>query len=114
MADDCLFCKIVERAIPADIVYEDDLLLAFNDISPQAPTHVLIVPKTHIATANDLTVDEAELVSKMVLCAQSLAQAQGIEEAGYRLILNCNSDGGQTVFHIHLHLLGGRQLRGLG
>ena len=114
MADDCLFCKIVERAIPADIVYEDDLFLAFNDISPQAPTHVLIVPKTHIATVNELTIDEAELVGKMALCAQTLAEAQGIDEAGYRLILNCNSDGGQTVFHIHLHLLGGRQLRGLG
>lgn len=114
MADDCLFCKIVERTIPSDIVYEDDTLLAFNDISPQAPTHVLIVPKTHIATINDLTVDEAELVGKMVLRAQSLASGRGIADAGYRLILNCNSEGGQTVYHVHMHLLGGRQLRVLG
>ncbi len=114
MADDCLFCKIVERAIPSDIVYEDDTLLAFNDISPQAPTHVLIIPKTHIATVNDLTDSEAELIGKMALCAQSLACERGIDEGGYRLILNCNAQGGQTVFHVHLHLLGGRQLRGLG
>ncbi len=114
MADDCLFCKIVERAIPSDIVYEDDTLLAFNDISPQAPTHVLIIPKTHIATLNDLTDSEAELVGKMALCAQRLASERGIDEGGYRLILNCNSQGGQTVFHVHLHMLGGRQLRGLG
>ena len=114
MADDCLFCKIVERAIPSDIVHEDDTLLAFNDISPQAPTHVLIVPKTHIDTVNDLTAGEAGLVGKMVLCAQSLASGRGIADAGYRLILNCNSEGGQTVYHIHLHLLGGRQLTALG
>ncbi|MCZ6659393.1 MAG: histidine triad nucleotide-binding protein [Gammaproteobacteria bacterium] len=114
MADDCLFCKIVERAVPSDIVYEDDTLLAFNDISPQAPTHVLIIPKTHIATVNDLTDSEAELIGKMALCGQSLACARGIDEGGYRLILNCNALGGQTVFHVHLHLLGGRQLRGLG
>jgi len=114
LADDCIFCKIVNKELPADLVFEDDELIAFNDISPQAPVHVLVVPKAHIPTVNDLDEDHAGLVGRMVLRAQALAEARGIDEHGYRLILNCNAGGGQTVFHIHLHLLGGRQLRMLG
>ena len=114
METDCLFCKIVNRELPADIVYEDEQLLAFNDISPQAPTHILIIPKIHIATVNDLTEAEINLPGTMILRARALADEKGIAESGYRLILNCNSDGGQTVYHIHLHLLGGRQLTTLG
>ena len=114
LADDCIFCKIVNKELPADLVFEDDELIAFNDISPQAPVHVLVVPKAHIPTVNDLDEDHAGLVGRMVLRAQALAEARGIDEDGYRLILNCNAGGGQTVFHIHLHLLGGRQLRMLG
>ena len=111
---DCLFCKIVNQELPADVVFEDDELLAFNDISPQAPTHILIIPKDHTATVNDLTEFEAELPSKLVLRAKALASEKGIAESGYRLILNCNPEGGQTVYHIHLHLLGGRQMMHLG
>ena len=107
---DTLFEKIVAREIPADIVYEDDELLAFRDIEPQAPIHVLVIPKTHIATLNDLEVDHAELVGKMVLAAAKIAKDEGIAEDGYRLNLNCNQQGGQSVYHIHLHLLGGRQM----
>ena len=111
---DCIFCKIVQREIPSDIVFEDDELLAYNDISPQAPIHVLIIPKQHIATVNDLEAEHAGLIGRMVLRAQALALDFGIAEDGYRLILNCNGQGGQTVYHIHLHLMGGRQLKGLG
>ena len=114
MATDCLFCKIVNRELPADIVYEDDELIAFNDISPQAPTHILIIPKIHKATVNDLTETDIDLPGKLVLRATALAGEKGIAESGYRLIMNCNGDGGQTVYHIHLHLLGGRQLTHLG
>ena len=114
METDCLFCKIVNRELPADVVFEDDQLVAFNDISPQAPTHMLIIPKRHIATVNDLTEAEINLPGAMVLRARALADEKGISESGYRLIMNCNAEGGQTVYHIHLHLLGGRQLRALG
>ena len=113
MSDD-LFLKIINREIPADIVYETDELLAFRDIAPKAPTHILIIPKIHIRTANDLTTEHSELVGKMVLAAADLAKQEGIAEDGYRLIINCNRAGGQVVFHIHLHLLGGRELGGLG
>jgi len=114
METDCLFCKIVNRELPADVVFEDDQLIAFNDISPQAPTHMLIIPKRHIATVNDLTEAEINLPGTMVLRARALADEKGIAESGYRLIMNCNAEGGQTVYHIHLHMLGGRQLRALG
>lgn len=113
MPDD-LFLKIINREIPADIVYETDELLAFRDIAPKAPTHILIIPKIHVPTVNDLESQHAELVGKMVLAAADLAKQEGIAENGYRLILNCNQAGGQVVFHIHLHLLGGRQLGALG
>ena len=114
MNPDCLFCKILSGEIPADIVFEDDELLAFNDISPQAPTHVLIIPKTHIATVNDLTDAQSGIIGRMIMCAKTLAIEKGIAETGYRLVVNCNDQGGQTVFHIHMHLMGGRQLRALG
>jgi histidine triad (HIT) family protein len=113
MSDD-LFLKIINREIPADIVYETDELLAFRDIAPKAPTHILIIPKVHIRTANDLESEHTELVGKMVLAAADLAEKEGIAEDGYRLVMNCNKAGGQVVFHIHLHLIGGRKLGGLG
>jgi len=108
---DCLFCKIAQKQIPANIIYDDDDLVAFRDIHPQAPVHMLVIPKQHISTANDLTVVHEALLGRMVLTAQRLAQAEGIAESGYRLVMNCNSDGGQTVYHIHLHVLGGRGMR---
>ncbi len=114
MSSDCIFCKISQHELPADIVYEDDDLVAFNDIGPQAPTHVLIIPKIHVASVNELTESNCNLVSKLVLRAKEIAAERGLAEPGYRLVMNCNEEGGQTVFHIHLHLLGGRQLRGLG
>jgi histidine triad (HIT) family protein len=107
---DCLFCKIIKREIPATIVYEDDHVLAFNDINPQAPAHVLVVPKRHIATLNDLTPDDDVLVGEMVRRAAAIAQDRGVSHGGYRTVFNTNRDAGQTVFHIHLHLIGGRSL----
>jgi histidine triad (HIT) family protein len=107
---DCLFCKIVTRDVPASIVYEDDRVLAFNDINPQAPTHVLIVPKRHIASLNDLTPEDDQIVGELVRRAAAIADARGIAAGGYRVVFNTNRDAGQTVFHIHLHLLGGRAM----
>ncbi len=104
----CLFCRLVRRALPVDVVAEDDDLLAFNDINPQAPHHVLVIPKAHIATVNDLEPEHAALVGRMVLLARDIAEDREIHESGYRLILNCGRQAGQSVFHIHLHLLGGR------
>ena len=109
MSED-LFEKIVAREIPADIVWENDELLAFRDIEPQAPVHILIIPKRKIRTLNDLEPDDAGLVGRMVLAARDIAKDEGIAEEGYRLNLNCNAAGGQSVWHIHLHLLGGRQM----
>jgi len=107
---DCIFCKIVAGEIPADKVYEDELVVAFRDLNPQAPTHVLVIPKRHIATLNDMTADDEAIVGRMVQAASKVAAQEGLAEAGYRTVMNCNADGGQTVFHIHLHLLGGRQM----
>ncbi len=109
MADE-LFLKIIQREIPADIVYETDDVLAFRDINPQAPTHILIIPKILIPTINDIQLDQAELIGKLVLTAQHLAEEEGFAEEGYRIVMNCNQAGGQAVYHIHLHLLGGRQM----
>jgi histidine triad (HIT) family protein len=108
MATDCLFCKIIAREIPGSIVYEDDRVLAFNDINPQAPTHVLIVPKRHIASLNDLAPDDDGIVGEIVRRAVAIAKERGHSAGGYRVLFNTNRDAGQTVFHIHLHLLGGR------
>jgi len=107
---DCLFCKIIDRTIPASIVYEDDRVLAFNDINPQAPTHVLIVPKRHIQTLNDIGVEDEQLVGELVRRAAAIAKERGFSETGYRTLFNTNRGAGQTVFHIHLHLLGGRPM----
>lgn len=107
----CLFCNIIDREQPADIVYEDDDVLAFHDISPQAPMHVLVIPKRHIATLNDLAPSDAELVGKVIYRAKEIATSNGYENSGYRLVINCNQDAGQAVFHIHCHVLGGRKLQ---
>lgn len=105
-----IFSKIINREIPADILYEDDDVLAFSDVSPQAPVHFLVIPKQPIATLNDIEPAHAELVGKMVLTAQKVASEKGIHKDGYRLVMNCNDHGGQTVFHIHMHVLGGRPM----
>ena len=107
---DCLFCKIIEKQIPASIVYEDGRVVAFNDINPPAPTHVLVVPREHIATVNDVTADREQLVGHMVTTAAEIARSEGFADDGYRLVMNTNQHGCQTVFHIHLHLIGGRQM----
>lgn len=106
----CLFCKIAQSAIPASVVFEDDEIMAFRDLNPQAPKHLLIIPKQHIATLNDAGDENQALLGKMILGAKKIAQAEGISDTGYRLVFNINPDGGQTVFHIHLHLLGGRHM----
>ncbi len=108
---DCLFCKIVDKSIPANIAYEDEEVMAFHDISPQAPHHVLIIPKKHIPTLNDIEDNDVELVGKVVKCAKHLAAEMGVADSGYRLVMNCNSDAGQAVFHIHCHMLAGRTLQ---
>jgi len=108
---DTLFDRIIRREIPADIVYEDADVVAFRDIHPQAPVHVLFVPRRMVATLNDLVPTDAELIGKLVLAAAAYAKREGFAESGYRTVFNCNRDAGQTVFHIHLHLLGGGPLR---
>lgn len=107
---DCLFCKIVKGEIPSAKVYEDEKVYAFNDISPQAPVHVLIVPKEHISSANDLSEENISVVSDIFLAAKKIAREKSISEKGYRIISNCGEDGGQSVGHLHFHLLGGRSL----
>jgi histidine triad (HIT) family protein len=106
----CLFCRIVAGEIPATKVFEDDRLIAFNDINPQAPMHVLVVPKAHIPSLNDLNVSHDALVGEMLRRAAAIAAERGYAERGYRTVFNCNAEAGQTVFHIHLHVLGGRPL----
>jgi histidine triad (HIT) family protein len=108
---DCLFCKIVSGAIKSDKVYEDTEVYAFRDIAPQAPLHVLVVPKRHIATINDLSEEDTALVGKLFLAAKRVAAEAGVAEAGYRTVMNCNAEAGQSVFHLHLHVLGGRAMR---
>jgi histidine triad (HIT) family protein len=107
---DCLFCRIVAGEIPAKVVFEDEHLVAFQDINPQAPMHVLIVPRRHVATLNDLSGTDDGLVGEMVRRAAAIAREYGHSERGYRTVFNCNADAGQTVFHVHLHVLGGRTL----
>jgi histidine triad (HIT) family protein len=110
MVPGCLFCRIVAGDIPATKIYEDDLLIAFADISPQAPMHVLVVPREHIATLNDLDPAHDALAGAMVRRGAALARDRGFAESGYRTVFNCNADAGQAVFHIHLHVLGGRKM----
>ena len=107
---ECLFCKIIAGDIPATLVYQDDRLIAFNDINPQAPTHVLIVPRRHIATLNELTAEDDQIVGELVRRAAAIAKERGLSTGGFRAVFNTNRDAGQTVFHIHLHLLGGRAM----
>lgn len=109
MPDNCLFCKIAAGEIPADPVYQDDAVFAFNDINPQAPTHVLIIPKTHIATLNDANPEHAAVLGRLMLAAADIAKDKGFADPGYRVVMNCNGNAGQTVFHVHLHLLGERR-----
>lgn len=107
---DCLFCKILQDEIPAEFVYESEHAVAFRDISPQAPTHILIIPRKHIATINDIAAEDAEVIGNLFLAAKQIALQEGLDDAGYRVVMNCNEAAGQTVFHLHLHLLGGRRL----
>jgi histidine triad (HIT) family protein len=107
---DCIFCKMVSGEIQPDKVLETDDVLAFRDLNPQAPTHILVIPKRHISTINDFQADDAELIGKLYLAAKQIAEQEGLSEPGYRTVMNCNADGGQAVFHVHLHLLGGRAL----
>ncbi|MEZ5464600.1 MAG: histidine triad nucleotide-binding protein [Lysobacteraceae bacterium] len=105
-----IFSKIIRREIPADIVFENDSVLGFRDLNPQAPVHVLFIPKTPIATLNDVAPEQAELAGQLMIAAADYAKQQGFAEDGYRVVMNCNQHGGQSVYHIHLHLLGGRQM----
>lgn len=109
----CLFCAIIKKEIPSEIVYEDIDLVVFKDINPKAPVHILIVPKKHIPTINDLAENDIELMGKLIYQAKIIAKEQGISESGYRLVFNCGRDAGQIVAHIHLHLLGGASLGGI-
>lgn len=110
MASDTLFAKIVRKEIPAQIVYQDEDVTAFRDLNPAAPTHILIVPNNIIPTLNDATADDERVLGKLLLTAQKLAAQEGIAAGGYRVVMNCNADGGQSVYHVHLHLLGGRKM----
>lgn len=110
MTDECLFCKMAQGEIKPDVLYEDDDVLAFTDINPQAPVHFLVIPKQHITTLNDLKQENAELVGRMYLAAKQVAADKGIAEGGYRTVMNCNTDAGQTVWHVHVHVLGGRAM----
>ena len=109
MADDCLFCRIVRKEIPAKIVAESPECVAFRDINPQAPTHILVIPREHVASLNEAT--DAAMIGRLALFAADIAKREGIAEAGYRTVINTNAGAGQTVFHVHLHLLGGRPMR---
>ena len=110
MAEDCLFCKIVAGEIPANVIYQDDHVLAFEDINPQAPTHTLVIPREHIATLDELDEDKEAIAGKILVAARNIAREKGLDNRGYRLVANCLESAGQTVFHIHFHLLGGRSL----
>jgi histidine triad (HIT) family protein len=109
-AQDCLFCRIVDGGLPADIVYENDSLIAFRDINPKAPTHILLIPRRHVATMNDLQDGDESLVGDLFITAARIAADEGLADDGYRVVMNCNEAAGQSVFHIHLHLMGGRTM----
>ena len=110
MAEECIFCRIVAGEVSSDIVYQDEDFLAFRDISPQAPTHLIIIPKIHITSSAELTEEQQELVGRLIMTAKNLAEKEGIAKRGYRLVINCGPEGGQLVPHLHLHLIGGRRL----
>ena len=107
---DCLFCRLIAGETPANIVHQNDHVVAFKDITPQAPTHVLVVPRCHIASLNDLSPADDALIGEMIRTAANIAKEEGHADRGYRTVFNCNADAGQTVFHVHLHLLGGRKM----
>ncbi len=107
---DCIFCQIVAGKIPADIVYQNEEIIAFNDVQPQSPKHILIIPKSHINSLADVSRDQQGLMGRLILCAKELAEKENISTSGYRLTINCGTDGGQVVPHLHIHLLGGRKL----
>jgi histidine triad (HIT) family protein len=107
---ECLFCKIVARTIPAALIYEDDLVVAFDDINPQAPTHTLVIPRKHVASIAELQDSDVGLLGHLMLTGNKIATLKGIADAGYRFVINTGVDGGQTVFHLHLHVLGGRHM----
>ncbi len=108
--NDCVFCRMASGEIKPDIVYQDEWVLAFRDLNPKAPTHVLVIPREHIATINDLEQKHAELVGRMYLAAKRVAEQDDIAERGYRTVINCNAEAGQSVYHLHLHVLGGRTM----
>jgi len=110
MTEECIFCRIAAGEVPSDIVYQDEDFLAFRDILPKAPTHVLIIPKTHITSVAELTERQQRLAGRLILIAKKLAEKEGIARKGYRLVINCGPEGGQVVPHLHLHLIGGRKL----
>jgi histidine triad (HIT) family protein len=110
MTEECIFCRIVAGEVPSDIVYQDEDFLAFRDISPQAHTHVIIIPKIHITSSAELTEGQQELAGRLIIIAKNMAEKEGIAKRGYRLVINCGLDGGQVVSHLHLHLIGGRRL----
>ncbi|HMZ06213.1 MAG TPA: histidine triad nucleotide-binding protein [Anaerolineales bacterium] len=111
---DCIFCKIIQGDIPSTNVYKDELVTAFRDINPVAPTHILIVPNKHIESVNVLIADDEPLIGKLFTIAKGLAEKEGIAENGYRLVVNTGAESGQTIFHVHLHLIGGRQMKAMG
>jgi len=109
--EDCLFCKIIEGKIPSTKVYEDDKVLCFKDISPEAPVHVLVIPKKHISSLNELTLEDEEIIGHIFIIIGKIAKELGIAESGYRVVSNCNEDAGQTVPHVHFHVMGGKKLK---
>jgi len=109
--EECIFCKIIKGEIPSDKVYEDDMVISFKDISPCAPAHVLIIPKKHISNLNEITEEDSKIIAYIYIVAKEIAKKLGIDGTGYRVVTNCGKDGGQTVHHIHFHLLGGRSLQ---
>jgi histidine triad (HIT) family protein len=110
MSGDCIFCKIANKEIPAEVVYEDNDIMAFRDLKAKAPVHLLFIPKKHIPTLNDMDEEDVVIAGKMLKAIRDVASQQGVDAAGYRVVVNCNKDGGQEVYHLHFHLLGGRNL----
>ena len=109
--EDCIFCKIVNGTIPCSKVYEDEQVVAFDDIHPMAPVHIIIIPKTHVPTLLDVTAENMNAINSMITAAQSVAQIKGIDKRGFRAVINCNEEGGQVIFHLHMHVLGGKKLK---
>ncbi len=114
MSESCIFCRIARGEIPAEKLLENEHFVAFRDIKPIAPAHILVVPKEHIPTLNDLTSDKAHLASGLIATAKEVAKKAGIADSGYRMVINCNKEAGQEIFHLHMHVIGGRQLEGMG